>query len=71
MVTYLWKKAGSPKKDKKTPFSDVSSSSAYAQAVNWAVEKKITSGTSDTTFSPKATCTRGQIATMLFRAFVK
>lgn len=71
VVTYLWKKAKSPKQSTKTQFTDVSSSAKYAQAVNWAVKEGITSGTSDTTFSPKATCTRGQIATMLFRAFVK
>lgn len=71
VVTYLWKKAKSPKQSTQTQFTDVSSSAKYAQAVNWAVKEGITSGTSDTTFSPKATCTRGQIATMLFRAFVK
>lgn len=71
VVTYLWKKAKSPKQSTKTQFTDVSSSAKYAQAVNWAVKEGITSGTSDTTFSPKSTCTRGQIATMLFRAFVK
>ena len=71
VVTYLWKKAGSPKQSTATQFTDVSSSASYAQAVNWAVKQGITSGTSDTTFSPKTTCTRGQIVTMLFRAFVK
>lgn len=71
VVTYLWKKAKSPEQSTKTQFTDVSSSAKYAQAVNWAVKEGITSGTSDTTFSPKSTCTRGQIATMLFRAFVK
>ena len=40
---------------------------AYAQAVAWAVEEGVTSGTSDTTFSPDATCTRGQIVTFLYR----
>ncbi len=71
VVTYLWKKAKSPKQSTTTQFSDVKSSASYAQAVNWAVKEGITSGTSETTFSPKNTCTRGQIATMLFRAFVK
>jgi len=69
VVTYLWKKAKSPEQSSTTQFSDVKSSASYAQAVNWAVKEGITSGTSDTTFSPKSTCTRGQIATMLFRAF--
>ena len=40
----------------------------YAKAVEWAVEKKITSGTSPDTFSPKDTCTRGQIVTFLWKA---
>ena len=70
VVTYLWKMAGSPKQSTKTQFTDVASSASYAQAVNWAVSKGITSGTSATEFSPKATCTRGQIVTFLFRALV-
>lgn len=49
-------------------FSDVSSGASYAQAVAWATEQKITSGTSKTTFSPDNTCTRGQIVTFLYRA---
>ncbi|WP_295762523.1 S-layer homology domain-containing protein [uncultured Oscillibacter sp.] len=52
-------------------FTDVPSSAAYAQAVAWAVEKGITAGTSNTTFSPNATCTRGQIVTFLHRAMGK
>lgn len=62
-VTYLWKLAGSPSAPAAS-FTDVSS-----MAVSWAVSKNITSGTSATTFSPEATCTRGQIATFLFRAY--
>lgn len=49
-------------------FTDVPSDAAYAQAVAWAVENGITAGTSDTTFSPSATCTRGHIVTFLHRA---
>lgn len=52
-------------------FSDVASSASYAQAVAWAVDKGITSGTSKTTFSPDGVCTRGQIVTFLYRAFGK
>lgn len=70
VVTYLWKLAGSPKTGTSN-FSDVSTNAAYAQAVAWAVEQGITSGTSATTFSPAATCTRGQIVTFLYRAFAK
>lgn len=49
-------------------FTDLPSNAAYAQAVAWAVSQEITEGTSDTTFSPNATCTRGQIMTFLYRA---
>lgn len=49
-------------------FADVSSDAYYAQAVEWAVNKKITAGTSATTFSPDDTCTRAQILTFLWRA---
>lgn len=49
-------------------FVDVDSSAWYADAVNWAVEKGITAGTSATTFSPNAPCTRAQVVTFLWRA---
>ena len=52
-----------------TGFSDVKSGAYYADAVAWAVEQGVTTGTSDTTFSPSDTCTRGQIVTFLYRAF--
>lgn len=49
-------------------FLDVSEDAYYAKPVAWAVEHGITSGTSATTFSPDAPCTRGQIATFLWNA---
>lgn len=49
-------------------FSDVQQSDYFADAVLWAVDRGITNGTSSTTFSPGATCTRGQILTFLWRA---
>lgn len=49
-------------------FVDVKPGDYYAEAVNWAVERGITTGTSATTFSPDDTCTRGQILTFLWRA---
>ena len=67
-VTYLWKNAGSPKASSSTAFIDVSVNADYAKAVAWAVANSVTSGTSDTTFSPDDTCTRGQIVTFLNRA---
>ena len=50
------------------PFVDVPADAYYHDAVLWAVEQGITKGTSDTTFSPDATCTRGQIVTFLWRS---
>ena len=67
-VTYLWQYAGSPASSKTVSFTDVPAGAAYAQAVAWAVEKGVTDGTSATTFSPDATCSRGQIVTFLYRA---
>ncbi len=68
VVTYLWKLAGSPKTGTSN-FSDVPTNADYAQAVAWAVEQGITSGTGNGQFSPNSTCTRGQIVTFLYRAF--
>ena len=68
VVTYLWKLAGSPAGGSAS-FSDVFAGAPYAQAVAWAVEKGVTSGTGDgLTFSPDKTCTRGEIVTFLYRA---
>ena len=68
-VTFLWRAAGSPAaKSKVMPFTDVPSGSYYYDAVLWAMEQDITKGTSDTAFSPNASCTRAQIVTFLWRA---
>ena len=68
-VTFLWRAAGCPApKSSVNPFTDVAEGSYYYDAVLWAVENGITNGTSDTTFSPNATCTRAQIVTFLWRA---
>ena len=68
-VTFLWRAAGSPAPvSAKTRFADVAASSYYSDAVLWAVENGITNGTSDTTFSPDAVCTRAQIVVFLWRA---
>ena len=64
-VEFMWKQAGSPNAA-AADFTDVSSN-----AVNWAVETGVTSGTSATTFSPDETCTRAQIVTFLYRAFAE
>ena len=52
------------------PFSDVSAEAYYAKAVLWAVENGITNGTTATTFSPDAACTRAQCVTFLFRGAI-
>ena len=68
-VTFLWRAAGSPAaKSTVMPFTDVKAGSYYYDAVLWAVEQGITKGTSDTMFSPDATCTRAQIVTFLWRS---
>ena len=68
-VTFLWRAAGSPAPETDTmPFTDVPAGSYYYDAVLWAVENVITKGTSDTTFSPDATCSRAQIVTFLWRS---
>ena len=67
-VEYLWKQAGSPKGNKAPIFSDISSDASYADAVLWALENNITSGTSENQFSPDLPCSRGQIITFLYRS---
>ena len=64
-VEFMWKQAGSPTAP-AAAFTDVSS-----DAVNWALEKGVTKGTTDTTFAPGNTCTRAQIVTFLWRAFAE
>ena len=55
-------------KSGENPFTDVKASDYYFEAVLWALEEQVTVGTSATTFSPTATCTRGQVVTFLWRA---
>ncbi len=56
-----------PSTDAADKFTDVSKDSTYRDAIAWAVENKITDGTSSTTFSPKKVCTRAEIVTFLYR----
>ncbi len=68
-LTFLWRAAGMPKpRSTWCPFGDVPGDAYYHQAVLWAVENGITSGTSRTTFSPSKTCSRAEILTFLWRA---
>ena len=68
-VTFLWRAAGSPEpKGSTMPFTDVASGSYCEKAVLWAVENGITNGTTATTFSPNALCTRAQIVALICRS---
>ncbi|WP_241426670.1 S-layer homology domain-containing protein [Dysosmobacter acutus] len=66
-VTFLYRAAGSPAASGSS-FADVPVDAYYASAVSWAVNEGITNGTSTTTFSPQADCTRGQIVTFMYRS---
>ena len=68
MVTFLWRAHGSPKATGANPFTDVSTSDYYYDAVLWAVANGVTNGTSATTFSPDAPVTRAQAVTFQWRA---
>ena len=69
-VTFLWRALGQLAGDKAS-FSDVPADSYFAQAVAWAAQSGITTGTGNGRFSPDALCTRAQIVTFLFRAYRK
>lgn len=69
IVTFLWRANGSPAPQTGVnPFTDVSPDAYYYDAVLWAVEEGITSGTTATSFSPNSGCTRAQAATFLWRS---
>lgn len=67
-MTFLWKAAGSPDPLAGISFDDVAPGSYYEQAVSWAAENGITSGTGAAAFSPGKSCTRGEIVTFLYNA---
>ncbi len=67
MVTMLWRAMGQPAAASDASFADVPADSYYAQAVAWAIENGITAGVGNGKFDPDAACTRGQIATFLYR----
>ena len=71
MVTMLWRTMGQPAAGGSASFADVPADSYYAQAVAWAIENGITAGVGNGRFDPNATCTRGQIATFLWRAMAE
>ncbi|MEY8576542.1 S-layer homology domain-containing protein, partial [Oscillospiraceae bacterium 21-37] len=67
MVVFLYRAAGNPAVSGTNAFTDVPGDAEIQKAVQWAVSKGITKGTSDTTFDPYAPCTRGQMVTFLHR----
>ena len=67
-VTFLYRALGK-KVESSASFTDVKSDAFYADAINWAVANNVTNGTSNTTFSPNADCTRAEIVTFLYRAY--
>ncbi|MBQ1371893.1 MAG: endonuclease [Oscillospiraceae bacterium] len=66
----LWRAAGAPEPaaDTSLPFQDVPDQAYYRKAVLWALESRITLGTSALSFSPEAPCTRAEALTFLWRA---
>lgn len=68
IVMFLWRAAGQPEAKAAVSFADVKPGDIFYEAVQWAVERGITNGTSSTNFSPYAPCTRGQIVTFLYRS---
>ena len=70
VVTFLWRAAGEPEPEgEENPFVDVKPGEFYYDAVLWAVEQGITTGTDATHFSPMGACNRAQVVTFLWRAF--
>lgn len=68
IVTFQYRAAGSPSMSAAGFFGDVASGAYYADAVAWAAQNSITSGTGEGKFSPGNTCTRAQIVTFLYRS---
>ena len=67
-MTLLWRAVSENADAPTRQFADVPETAYYAEAVRWAVGQGITNGTTETTFSPNAACTRAQIVTFLYRA---
>ena len=67
-VAFLYRMNGSPRVSVVNPFDDVPENAYYRDAVVWAYENGITSGTGSAAFSPAGDCLRGQIAAFLYNA---
>ena len=69
VATFLYRAASAAKPSTFNPFTDVKTTAYNYNAILWAYDNRITTGTSDTTFSPDAYCTRAQIVTFLYRYY--
>lgn len=69
VATFLYRAASAAKPNTFSPFTDVKTTAYNYNAILWAYDNRITTGTSDTTFSPDASCTRAQIVTFLYRYY--
>lgn len=69
VATFLYRAASAAKPNTFNPFTDVKTTAYNYDAILWAYDNRITTGTSDTTFSPDAYCTRAQIVTFLYRYY--
>lgn len=69
VATFLYRAASAAKPNTFNPFADVKTTAYNYNAILWAYDNRITTGTSDTTFSPDAYCTRAQIVTFLYRYY--
>lgn len=69
VATFLYRAASAAKPNTFNPFTDVKTTAYNYDAILWAYDNRITTGTSDTTFSPGAYCTRAQIVTFLYRYY--
>lgn len=71
VVTFIWRSEGKPDAQEENPFTDISASSYYYDAVLWAYKNGITSGVTEELFKPADSCTRAQVVTFLYRAMAE
>ncbi len=69
IVTFIWRALGEPGTEvTETEFTDVDAGQFYYNSMLWAVGAGVVTGRTETTFAPDASCKRGEIVTMLWRA---
>ena len=69
VVTFLWKAMDAPESDAEVTFTDVPTTAWYYNAVAWAVENEITSGTGNNAFGSTTICSRAQVVTFLYKTY--